>query len=43
MNLDTFIYNQTQQIERVRQLLNRDWKDRAVDILREELENLDRD
>jgi hypothetical protein len=27
----------------VRQLLNRDWKDRAVDILREELENLDRD
>lgn len=27
----------------MRQLLNRDWKDRAVDILREELENLDRD
>lgn len=24
-------------------MLNRDWKDRAVDILREELENLDRD
>ena len=24
-------------------MLNKDWKDRAVDILREELENLDRD
>lgn len=43
VNLDTFISNQNSQIEKVRHLLNKEWKDRAVDILREELENLDRD
>ena len=43
VNLDVFITNQNSQIESVRHLLNKDWKDRAVDILREELENLDRD
>ena len=43
IHLDQFIANQNQQIDHVKLLLNRDWKDRAVDILREELENLDRD
>jgi len=43
ITLEQFLQNQNQQIESVRHLLNRDWKDRAVEILREELENLDRD
>ena len=30
-------------MENVKQLLNKEWKDSAVEILREELENLDRD
>lgn len=43
INLDDFINKQTTQIDKVRHLLNKDWKDRAVEILREEMDNLDRD
>jgi len=41
--LEAFINRQKNQIEKVKHLLNKDWKDSAVDILREELENLDKD
>lgn len=43
VDLDTFIARQGKQIDQVRHILNKQWKDSAVDILREELENLDRD
>ena len=41
--LEGFINRQKNQIEKVKHLLNKDWKDSAVDILRVELENLDKD
>lgn len=43
MSLQTFKNQQTNQIDKVRNLLNTDWSKAAVDILREELENLDKD
>jgi hypothetical protein len=41
--LTKFRSRQINKIEKVRQLLNSDWSKSAVDILREELENLDKD
>ena len=41
--LQEFIQKQTGQIDKVRALLNQEWSRNAVDILREELENLDKD
>ena len=38
-----FVSKQQNQIDKVRALLNQDWQRSAVDILREELENLDKD
>jgi dynein heavy chain len=43
IDLDKFLTRQQTQMENVKQLLNKEWKDSAVEILREELENLDRD
>jgi DNA recombination-dependent growth factor C len=43
VSLQTFKNQQTNQIDKVRNLLNTDWSKAAVDILREELENLDKD
>jgi hypothetical protein len=43
VDLDTFLAKQTTQMDNVKHLLNKEWKDSAVEILREELENLDRD
>ena len=41
--LSDFVSKQQNQIDKVRALLNQDWQRSAVDILREELENLDKD
>lgn len=41
--LDTFIKRQTSTIDAVRSQLNSQWTKKAVDILRQELENLDKD
>jgi hypothetical protein len=41
--LSEFIKKQNDQIDQVRALLNSEWQRNAVDILREELENLDKD
>ena len=38
-----FLSNQEAQMSRVKGLLSSDWNKGAVDILREELENLDKD
>jgi len=43
ISLPEFITDQTGQIEKVKTLLHTDWSKSAVDILREELENLDKD
>lgn len=43
VSLITFKNQQTNCIDKVRGLLNSDWSKSAVDILREELENLDKD
>lgn len=42
VSLQQFKNQQTNQIDKVRGLLNSDWSKSAVDILREELENLDK-
>jgi hypothetical protein len=41
--LDSFIKRQTTKIDTVRTMLNSTWTKQAVDILREELENLEKD
>jgi len=41
--LDFFIRTQEDQMRKVKGLLNSEWNKNAVDILREELENLDKD
>jgi hypothetical protein len=41
--LGQFTENQDTQMKRVKHLLSTDWNKSAVDILREELENLDKD
>ena len=43
MLLGQFTENQDTQMKRVKHLLSTDWNKSAVDILREELENLDKD
>jgi hypothetical protein len=39
----TFLNDQDAQMSKVKGLLSSDWNKSAVDILREELENLDKD
>tara|TARA_B110000285_G_scaffold174231_1_gene195327 strand:- start:814 stop:1074 length:261 start_codon:yes stop_codon:yes gene_type:complete len=41
--LNDFLNNQEVQMSKVKGLLSTDWNRSAVDILREELENLDKD
>lgn len=43
VSLSQFTTNQGNQIDKVSNLLSQNWNKSAVDILREELENLDKD
>jgi dynein heavy chain len=43
LTLESFLTNQNKQMFTVKNLLTQDWNKSAVDILREELENLDKD
>lgn len=43
VSLSNFKLQQSNQVEKVRALLNSDWSKSAVEILREELENLEKD
>ncbi len=43
ITLENFTENQESQMKKVKALLTGDWNKSAIDILREELENLDKD
>jgi len=43
ISLDEFCKRQTVKIDTVNSMLNSTWTKQAVDILRDELENLDKD